>query len=64
MKHIVIGTSGHIDHGKTSLIKSLTGVDTDSLKEEKLRGITINNGYTNLTLSNGINAGIIDVPGH
>ncbi|MGL5417066.1 MAG: selenocysteine-specific translation elongation factor [Clostridium sp.] len=64
MKHIVIGTSGHIDHGKTSLIKSLTGVDTDSLKEEKLRGITINNGYTNLKLNNGIIAGVIDVPGH
>lgn len=64
MKHIIIGTSGHIDHGKTSLIKALTGVDTDTLKEEKARGITINNGYTHLSLNENINIGIIDVPGH
>uniref|UniRef100_UPI0026267B80 selenocysteine-specific translation elongation factor n=1 Tax=uncultured Clostridium sp. TaxID=59620 RepID=UPI0026267B80 len=64
MKHIIVGTSGHIDHGKTSLIKCLTGVDTDTLKEEKTRGITINNGYTHLNLDENLNIGIIDVPGH
>ena len=64
MKHIIIGTAGHIDHGKTSLVKVLTGVDTDTLKEEKKRGITINNGYTYFKLNDETIAGIIDVPGH
>ncbi|MFA4911001.1 MAG: selenocysteine-specific translation elongation factor [Desulfobacteria bacterium] len=64
MKHIVLGTAGHIDHGKTSLIKTLTGVDTDRLKEEKLRGITIELGFAPLTLPSGERIGIVDVPGH
>ncbi|WP_353892996.1 selenocysteine-specific translation elongation factor [Proteinivorax hydrogeniformans] len=63
-KHIIIGTSGHVDHGKTSLIKSLTGVDTDRLKEEQNRGITIQLGFTYFDLPNGEKAGIVDVPGH
>jgi selenocysteine-specific elongation factor len=62
--HTIIGTAGHVDHGKTSLIKALTGIDTDRLKEEKKRGITIENGYAYLTLPDGSRAGIIDVPGH
>lgn len=64
MKHIILGTAGHIDHGKTSLIKALTGIDCDRLKEEKERGITIELGFTYLDLSSGIRIGIIDVPGH
>ncbi len=63
MKHVVIGTAGHIDHGKTSLVKALTGTDTDRLKEEKERGITIELGFAELMLDN-IHAGIVDVPGH
>ncbi len=63
MKHVVIGTAGHIDHGKTSLVKALTGTDTDRLKEEKERGITIELGFAELALDN-IHAGIVDVPGH
>jgi selenocysteine-specific elongation factor len=64
MKHIIMGTAGHIDHGKTTLIKALTGVDCDRLKEEKARGITIELGFTYLDLLDGIRIGIIDVPGH
>lgn len=64
MKHIIIGTAGHIDHGKTSLIKALTGKETDTLKEEKERGISINLGFTFFDLPSGKRAGIIDVPGH
>jgi selenocysteine-specific elongation factor len=64
MKHIIIGTAGHIDHGKTSLIKALTGRETDTLKEEKDRGISINLGFTFFDLPSGRRAGIIDVPGH
>lgn len=64
MKHIIIGTAGHIDHGKTSLIKALTGRETDRLKEEKKRGISIELGFTYFDLPNGQRAGIIDVPGH
>lgn len=64
MKHIIIGTAGHIDHGKTTLIKALTGKDTDTLKEEKERGISINLGFTFFDLPSGRRAGIIDVPGH
>lgn len=64
MKNIIIGTAGHIDHGKTSLIKALTGRDTDRWEEEKRRGITIDLGFTYFDLPNGDRAGIIDVPGH
>ena len=63
MPHI-IGTAGHIDHGKTSLLKALTGQDTDRLKEEKERGISIDLGFAYMDLPNGERAGIIDVPGH
>jgi selenocysteine-specific elongation factor len=63
-KFLVIGTAGHIDHGKTSLIKALTGVDTDRWEEEKKRGMTIDLGFAHLELPNGISAGIVDVPGH
>lgn len=64
MKHLIIGTAGHIDHGKTSLIKLLTDIDCDTHKEEKARGITINLGFSHLELPSGESAGIIDVPGH
>jgi len=64
MKHMIIGTAGHIDHGKTTLIKALTGRETDRLKEEKKRGISIELGFTYFDLPNGLRAGIIDVPGH
>lgn len=64
VKHVILGTAGHIDHGKTSLVKALTGVDTDRLKEEKERGITIELGFTLLDLPSGIRLGIVDVPGH
>ena len=64
MKHLIIGTAGHVDHGKTSLVRAITGVDTDRLKEEKERGITIELGFAPLTLKNGDIAGIVDVPGH
>lgn len=64
MKNIVIGTAGHIDHGKTTLIKALTGRDTDTLAEEKKRGISINLGFTYFDLPNKKRAGIVDVPGH
>jgi selenocysteine-specific elongation factor len=60
----IIGTAGHIDHGKTSLIKALTGEDTDRLKEEKERGISIDLGFAHLDLPDGNRAGIVDVPGH
>ncbi|MBN1547939.1 MAG: selenocysteine-specific translation elongation factor [Syntrophaceae bacterium] len=64
MKHIILGTAGHVDHGKTSLIKALTGIDTDRLKEEKERGITIELGFASLSLPGGLQVGIVDVPGH
>jgi len=64
MKHIILGTAGHVDHGKTSLIKALTDVDTDRLKEEKERGITIELGFAPLVLPDGQKIGIVDVPGH
>lgn len=64
MKNIIIGTAGHIDHGKTTLIRALTGHNTDRLKEEKERGITIELGFTYFDLPSGRRAGIIDVPGH
>ncbi len=64
MKQIILGTAGHIDHGKTSLIKAMTGTDTDRLKEEKERGITIELGFAGLDLPGGEHLGIVDVPGH
>jgi selenocysteine-specific elongation factor len=64
LKQIILGTAGHIDHGKTSLIKAVTGTDTDRLKEEKERGITIELGFASLDLPNGQHVGIVDVPGH
>ena len=64
MKHIIIGTAGHIDHGKTTLIKALTGCNTDRWKEEQERGITIDLGFAFFDLPNGDRAGIVDVPGH
>jgi selenocysteine-specific elongation factor len=64
LKQIILGTAGHIDHGKTSLIKALTGTDTDRLKEEKERGITIELGFAALDLPSGQHLGIVDVPGH
>ena len=64
MKQIILGTAGHIDHGKTSLIKAVTGTDTDRLKEEKERGITIELGFAALDLPSGQHLGIVDVPGH
>ncbi|MCB1220121.1 MAG: selenocysteine-specific translation elongation factor [Planctomycetales bacterium] len=63
-RYLVLGTSGHIDHGKTSLVRALTGVDTDTLEEEKRRGITINLGFAHLELGDELRIGIIDVPGH
>ena len=60
---LILGTAGHIDHGKTSLVKALTGVDTDRLPEEKLRGITIDLGFAELRLGD-FRLGIVDVPGH
>ena len=62
--HAIIGTAGHIDHGKTALIKALTGQDTDRLKEEKERGISIDLGFAYFTLPDGTRAGVVDVPGH
>jgi len=64
MKRIILGTAGHIDHGKTSLVKALTGIDCDRLKEEKQRGITIELGFASLVLPGGQAVGIVDVPGH
>ncbi|MBW2038133.1 MAG: selenocysteine-specific translation elongation factor [Deltaproteobacteria bacterium] len=64
MKQIILGTAGHIDHGKTVLVKVLTGIDTDRLKEEKERGITIELGFAYLDLPSGERIGIVDVPGH
>src|SRR5918997_1948657 len=61
---MIIGTAGHIDHGKTSLVKALTGIDTDRLKEEKRRGITLELGFAHLQLDDGTVAGVVDVPGH
>jgi len=63
-RHLVLGTAGHIDHGKTALIKALTGADTDRLKEEKERGISIELGYAELELPSGTKLSVVDVPGH
>ena len=64
MRHIVLGTAGHVDHGKTELVRRLTGVDTDRLDEEKQRGMTINLGFAPFLLPDGSQLAIIDVPGH
>ena len=65
MRHIILGTAGHIDHGKSSLVKALTGIDPDRLKEEKERGITIDIGFADLPFpDSGVTVGIVDVPGH
>lgn len=64
MKHLIVGTAGHVDHGKTALIRALTGVDTDRLAEEKRRGITIELGFAQLALSESVQVGMIDMPGH
>src|SRR5689334_16597432 len=61
---MIIGTAGHVDHGKTSLVKALTGIDTDRLPEEKRRGITLELGFAHLALPGGQVAGVVDVPGH
>ena len=63
-RHVVVGTAGHIDHGKTSLVKALTGIDTDRLPEEKARGITIDLGFAFLEEADGLTIEIVDVPGH
>ena len=63
MKHIIVGTAGHIDHGKTALVKALTGIDADRLKEEKQRGITIDIGFADLVIGD-FQFGFVDVPGH
>jgi len=62
--YFILGTAGHVDHGKTALIKTLTGIDCDTHPEEKLRGITINLGFAHLDFPNGTCIGIVDVPGH
>src|SRR5438132_8683577 len=62
--HIVVGTAGHIDHGKTSLVRALTGVDTDRLPEEKARGITTDLGFARMALGAAGAVAVIDVPGH
>ncbi len=64
IEHIIIGTAGHIDHGKTSLVKALTGIDADRLPEEKQRGMTIDLGYAYLDLDAGRRISIVDMPGH
>lgn len=64
MKHIIAGTAGHIDHGKTALVKALTGTDTDRLEEEKRRGISIDLGFAQLDLPGDLRIGLVDVPGH
>ena len=64
MKYIILGTAGHIDHGKSSLVKALTNIDPDRWKEEKERGITLDLGFASLDLPGGNRLGIIDVPGH
>lgn len=64
LRHIIVGTAGHIDHGKTALVKALTGTDTDRLEEEKRRGISIELGFAHLDLSADLRLGFVDVPGH
>ncbi|HEX2166309.1 MAG TPA: GTP-binding protein, partial [Longimicrobiales bacterium] len=64
MRPLVLGTAGHIDHGKTALVQALTGTDTDRLPDEKRRGITIDLGFASLTLPDGTRLSVVDVPGH
>lgn len=64
MKNIIVGTAGHIDHGKTALVRALTGIDTDRLEEEKRRGISIDLGFAHLDLAPDLRVGFVDVPGH
>ncbi|NWF51570.1 MAG: selenocysteine-specific translation elongation factor [Nitrospirae bacterium] len=64
MRYVILGTAGHIDHGKSALVKALTGIDPDRLKEEKERGITIDLGFAELSYPDGLTIGIVDVPGH
>jgi selenocysteine-specific elongation factor len=64
MRHVIAGAAGHIDHGKTALVKALTGIDTDRLEEEKRRGISIDLGFAHLDLNSNLRLGLVDVPGH
>src|SRR5207245_9961630 len=64
MKHLIIGTAGHVDHGRTGLIRALPGAETDRLKEEQERGMSIDLGFASFRLPGGRLAGVIDVPGH
>jgi len=64
MKHVIVGTAGHIDHGKSALVRALTGIDPDRLEEEKRRGITIDLGFAHLDLGDDLRLGFVDVPGH
>ena len=64
MRDIIVGTAGHIDHGKTALVKALTGIDTDRLAEEKRRGISIELGFAHLQISDKLRIAFVDVPGH
>ncbi|NDJ12949.1 MAG: GTP-binding protein, partial [Acidobacteriia bacterium] len=64
MRNIIVGTAGHIDHGKTSLVRALTGIDADRLAEEKRRGITIDLGFAHLQVGSDLRLGFVDVPGH
>src|SRR5208337_3030897 len=64
LRNVILGTAGHIDHGKSSLVKALTGIDPDRLKEEKERGITIDLGFASMIYPDGLTVGIVDVPGH
>lgn len=64
MKHLIMGTAGHVDHGKTALVKALTGIECDTHAQEKQRGITINLGFAHIDLPSGLSVGIVDVPGH
>jgi selenocysteine-specific elongation factor len=64
MRYVILGTAGHIDHGKSAMVKALTGTDPDRLKEEKERGITIDLGFADLSYPDGLKIGIVDVPGH
>src|SRR5438132_9516006 len=64
MRSLIVGTAGHIDHGKSALVRALTGTDPDRLKEEKERGITIDLGFAHMDLGGGLVASFVDVPGH
>ena len=64
LRPLIVGTAGHIDHGKTALVRALTGVDTDRLADERRRGISIELGFAQLMLPDGRSLGIVDVPGH